>query len=60
MNPTSFITSLGLDTTTQQDAQEFSKLFVSMLEERLLHQSNPQVSNMVQQLFRGQVEYVTK
>jgi hypothetical protein len=60
VNPTSFIGSLGLDTTTQQDAQEFSKLFVSMLEERLLHQSNPQVSNMVQQLFRGQVEYVTK
>lgn len=61
MNPTSFITSLGLDFTTQQDAQEFSKLFVcNMLEEPLSHQPDSTVSSMVQKQFRGLYEYITR
>ena len=60
VNPTSFISSLGLDTSTQQDAQEFSKLFVCMLEERLSDQADARVRAMVQRQFRGGYEYVTR
>ncbi|KAJ4439470.1 hypothetical protein ANN_07594 [Periplaneta americana] len=60
VDPTSFILSLGLDTTTQQDAQEFSKLFISMLEERLSHQSSPLVKNIINDQFCGKYSYVTK
>jgi len=61
VDPTSFITSLGLDFTTQQDAQEFSKLFVgNMLEEPLSHQPDETVSSMVQNQFRGLYEYMTR
>lgn len=60
MNPTSLITSLGIDTTTQQDAQEFSKLFLNLLEEKLLLQSDITVSSMVHKQFRGEYEYVTR
>lgn len=60
VNPTSFITSLGIDITTQQDAQEFSKLFLNLLEDKLSLQSDTTVSTMVQKQFRGQYEYVTR
>ena len=60
VNPASFIASLGIDITAQQDAQEFSKLFVCMLEEKLSHHPDPMVSTMVQKQFRGQYEYVTR
>ncbi|XP_023711223.1 ubiquitin carboxyl-terminal hydrolase 48 isoform X4 [Cryptotermes secundus] len=60
VDPTAFIISLGLDTTTQQDAQEFSKLFISMLEERLSHQSSPLVKNIINEQFCGKYSYVTK
>jgi len=60
VNPASFVTSLGIDITAQQDAQEFSKLFVCMLEEKLSHQPDSMVSSMVQKQFRGQYEYVTR
>ncbi|XP_021932449.1 ubiquitin carboxyl-terminal hydrolase 48-like isoform X3 [Zootermopsis nevadensis] len=60
VDPTAFILSLGLDTATQQDAQEFSKLFISMLEERLSHQSSPLVKNIIKEQFCGKYSYVTK
>ncbi|GFG35467.1 hypothetical protein Cfor_09123, partial [Coptotermes formosanus] len=60
VDPTAFILSLGLDTSTQQDAQEFSKLFISMLEERLSHQSSPLVKNIINEQFCGKYSYVTK
>ena len=60
VNPTSLITSLGIDTTTQQDAQEFSKLFLNLLEEKLALQSDLTVSTMVHDQFRGEYEYVTR
>ncbi|EFX64742.1 hypothetical protein DAPPUDRAFT_65946 [Daphnia pulex] len=60
VNPTSLITSLGIDTTTQQDAQEFSKLFLNLLEDKLSLQTDTTVSTMVYDQFRGEYEYVTR
>lgn len=60
VNPTLLIASLGIDTTTQQDAQEFSKLFLNLLEEKLSLQTDPEVSTMVPNQFRGEYEYVTR
>ncbi|EFX68348.1 hypothetical protein DAPPUDRAFT_63211 [Daphnia pulex] len=60
VNPTSLITSLGIDTTTQQDAQEFSKLFLNLLEDKLSLQTDMTVSTMVYDQFRGEYEYVTR
>ena len=45
-DPTDFICKLGLNPSVQQDAQEFSKLFVS-LETSLEHQFYPGVRCMV-------------
>jgi hypothetical protein len=42
------------------DFQEFSKLFISMLEERLSHQSSPLVKNIINEQFCGKYSYVTK
>jgi hypothetical protein len=42
------------------DFQEFSKLFISMLEERLPHQSSPLVKNIIKEQFCGNCSYVTK
>ena len=43
-----------------QDAQEFSKLFMSLLEGQLAQQSDPTVKNLVQGLFKGEYSYVTQ
>ena len=42
-DPTDFVCKLGIDPSVQQDAQEFSKLFVSLLEDSLQHQTNANV-----------------
>ncbi|XP_015268118.1 PREDICTED: ubiquitin carboxyl-terminal hydrolase 48 isoform X3 [Gekko japonicus] len=42
-----------------QDAQEFSKLFMSLLEDTLSAQKNPDVRNIVQKQFCGEYAYVT-
>ncbi|XP_020857500.1 ubiquitin carboxyl-terminal hydrolase 48-like [Phascolarctos cinereus] len=44
---------------THLDAQEFSKLFMSLLEDTLSKQKNPDVQNIVQQQFCGEYAYVT-
>jgi hypothetical protein len=49
-----------LELITFYDLQEFSKLFVSMLEERLSHQSSPLVKKIVNEQFCGKYSYVTK
>ena len=59
-DPTDFICKLGLNPSVQQDAQEFSKLFVSLLENSLAHQTNSDIKSMIQRLFRGEYAYVTK
>ena len=60
IDPADFICKLGLNPSVQQDAQEFSKLFISLLEDSLLHQSNMMVKTMIQNQFRGEYAYVTK
>ncbi|XP_035696880.1 ubiquitin carboxyl-terminal hydrolase 48-like [Branchiostoma floridae] len=59
IDPSAFIQSLGLDTALQQDAQEFSKLLMSLLEDSTRYQPNPWVRDIMQQ-FRGQYAYVTR
>ncbi|XP_076472507.1 ubiquitin carboxyl-terminal hydrolase 48-like [Babylonia areolata] len=60
IDPTPFIESLGLDTKEQQDAQEFSKLFLSKLGEALLRGKACPTANIVQNQFAGVYCYVTK
>ncbi|XP_034233930.1 ubiquitin carboxyl-terminal hydrolase 48-like [Thrips palmi] len=60
IDPSDFVHSLGLDTNQQQDAQEFSKLFISMLEDCLTSQTKPSVHDMISKNFRGEYQYVTK
>ena len=54
IDPSGFVKALGLDTGQQQDAQEFSKLFMSLLEDTLSKQKNPDVRGIVQQQFCGE------
>ena len=60
IDPTSFIKFLGLDAGVQQDAQEFSKLLLSLLEDTLCQQDEPQLRFIVQNQFRGGYDYVTR
>jgi len=59
VDPADFICKLGLNPSVQQDAQEFSKLFVSLLEDSLAHQKQLTVRTMIQNQFRGEYAYVT-
>ncbi|KAL0978076.1 hypothetical protein UPYG_G00165600 [Umbra pygmaea] len=59
IDPSGLVKALGLDTGQQQDAQEFSKLFLSLLEDTLSKQKNPNLQNIIQQQFCGQMSYVT-
>ncbi|XP_029907601.1 ubiquitin carboxyl-terminal hydrolase 48 isoform X2 [Myripristis murdjan] len=59
IDPSGLVKALGLDTGQQQDAQEFSKLFLSLLEETLSKQKSPSLQNVIQQQFCGQFSYVT-
>nr|XP_060614752.1 ubiquitin carboxyl-terminal hydrolase 48-like [Anolis sagrei ordinatus] len=59
IDPSGFVKALGLDTGQQQDAQEFSKLFMSLLEDTLSSQKNPEVRDIVQKQFCGEYAYVT-
>ncbi|XP_037346646.2 ubiquitin carboxyl-terminal hydrolase 48 isoform X2 [Pungitius pungitius] len=59
IDPTGLVKALGLDTGQQQDAQEFSKLFLSLLEDTLSKQKNPHLQNVIQRQFCGQFSYVT-
>jgi ubiquitin carboxyl-terminal hydrolase 48 len=60
VDPTHFVNSLDLDVSTQQDAQEFSKLFLTLLEEDLSNQKNGTVRNIVQTQYRGEYVYKTR
>lgn len=60
IDPNNFIAKLGLDPQVQQDAQEFSKLFISLLESSLSKQKNVKVRELVQNQFRGRYAYVTR
>lgn len=60
IDPSPFVDSLGLDTAQQQDAQEFGKLFTSLLEETLSQQTDPEVRDVVQNQFGGRYFYITE
>ncbi|XP_062513728.1 ubiquitin carboxyl-terminal hydrolase 48-like isoform X2 [Corticium candelabrum] len=59
ISPASFVSVLGLSKHEQQDAQEFCKLFLSLLERKLAVQSSSLAQNAVQELFGGRYSYVT-
>jgi ubiquitin carboxyl-terminal hydrolase 48 len=59
VDPNDFIAKLGLDPQVQQDAAEFSKLFISLLESNLSNQECDEVRSIVQNQFRGEYAYVT-
>jgi ubiquitin C-terminal hydrolase len=46
-------------TGQQQDAQEFSNLFLTLLEDALSRQRDQWVRNIIQNQFRGEYAYVT-
>lgn len=60
VDPKPLVQCLDLDVSQQQDAQEFCKLFLNLLEEDLSHQSDPNVKNIVQSEYRGQYNYITR
>ncbi|KAJ7940429.1 hypothetical protein B0H13DRAFT_2648065 [Mycena leptocephala] len=58
-NPTKLVESLELRTTEQQDAQEFSKLFMSHLDAEFKKQSNPALQSLITDQFQGKQVYGT-
>lgn len=62
IDPSSFIKHLGLDAGQQQDAQEFSNLFLSVLEQNLNEdvRSINGSSNVIKDQFCGKYAYVTR
>ena len=59
MDPSSFVECLGLQTNEQQDAQEFSKLFITLLSSAFSSQDNF-LSDTIDSQFGGQYKYETK
>ncbi|KXN92215.1 Ubiquitin carboxyl-terminal hydrolase 48 [Leucoagaricus sp. SymC.cos] len=58
-NPTSLVESLQLRTAEQQDAQEFSKLFMSHLDTEFRNQAAPGLRSLVSDQFQGSQIYGT-
>ena len=59
IDPSSLIEHLGLNAGEQQDAQEFSKLFLSILESSLIESAAPDPRNVIKEQFCGTYAYVT-
>lgn len=60
IDPSPLIECLGLSPREQQDAQEFSKLFLSVLEGALSQSTLEEHANIIQEQFAGTYSYVTK
>eukprot|EP00743_Colponemidia_sp_Colp-15_P010153 GILK01011152.1.p1 GENE.GILK01011152.1~~GILK01011152.1.p1 ORF type:complete len:1414 (-),score=327.31 GILK01011152.1:23-4129(-) len=60
-SPSELTRTLNLSTSIQQDAQEFNKLLLTVLEKSLARapQDKPHIQRLVQRLFQGTVAYVT-
>ncbi|KAI0934305.1 hypothetical protein AcV5_006190 [Taiwanofungus camphoratus] len=58
-NPVKLVESLKLRTTEQQDAQEFSKLFMAHLDTEFHKQSSPELQSLVAYQFQGKQVYGT-
>ncbi|VVC42411.1 Ubiquitin specific protease, conserved site,Ubiquitin specific protease domain,Ubiquitin-related [Cinara cedri] len=59
VDPEDFIKTLRINTALQQDAHEFSNLFLSVLENKFSTQSDASVRDMVKDNFLGEYKYVT-
>ncbi|GAA5896486.1 hypothetical protein JCM5296_000680 [Sporobolomyces johnsonii] len=67
-NPESLVNSLGLDQSEQQDAQEFSKLFLSLLDREFKKHSlkrggeggDSRVGKLIEEQFEGKMTYGTR
>lgn len=59
VDPLKFVISLGLQTDEQQDAQEFSKLFIALLQDSASSR-NGHLSHVIQNQFGGCYKYQTK
>ncbi|KAG8713111.1 hypothetical protein FRC11_013264, partial [Ceratobasidium sp. 423] len=59
-NPVKFVECLGIRTGEQQDAQEFSKLFMSHLDNEFQKQENTSVCSLVTDQFEGRQVYGTR
>ncbi|XP_021949612.1 ubiquitin carboxyl-terminal hydrolase 48 [Folsomia candida] len=62
IDPTEFVKSLQLDTTEQQDAQEFSKLFMEVILKNLTAAEyvDPAIRDAVASTFRGELQNETE
>ncbi|EKM55145.1 uncharacterized protein PHACADRAFT_94093 [Phanerochaete carnosa HHB-10118-sp] len=58
-NPVRLVESLKLRATEQQDAQEFSKLFMAHLDSEFHKQPNPVLKSLVADQFQGKQVYTT-
>ncbi|KAI5119495.1 hypothetical protein M0805_009519 [Coniferiporia weirii] len=58
-NPIKLVESLRLRTSEQQDAQEFSKLFMSHLDDEFKKQSNPELQSLLPDKFEGKIVNAT-
>lgn len=56
LDPCNLAKALSLDTNTQQDVQEFSKLLLCHIEEKT--QQNAQLIKMLQNLTQGKYSYI--
>ncbi|KAL1922771.1 uncharacterized protein VTP21DRAFT_9147 [Calcarisporiella thermophila] len=59
-NPVKLIESLNIDIGLQQDAQEFSNLFLSFLNARFSNQKNGNLRTLIRDQFEGSYAYVTR
>jgi uncharacterized UBP type Zn finger protein len=58
-NPVKFVESLQLRAGEQQDAQEFSKLFMTHLQAEFQKQTQPELRSLITDQFEGRLAYVT-
>ncbi|KAF9990638.1 hypothetical protein BGZ75_000836 [Mortierella antarctica] len=58
-NPLSLVSSLKLDTTMQQDAQEFGNLFMACIDNQLQSQSDVLLRDFIKDQFQGHYQYHT-
>ncbi|KZO97701.1 hypothetical protein CALVIDRAFT_535804 [Calocera viscosa TUFC12733] len=58
-NPIKLVESLGLRTSEQQDATEFSKLFMNLLGEQFQLQDTSSVKTLLRDQFEGHLTYCT-
>ncbi|KAK4687825.1 hypothetical protein P7C73_g2281, partial [Tremellales sp. Uapishka_1] len=60
VDPTGLVEVLKLNKSDQQDAAEFSKLFISSIEHEFKRQQEPTLKSFIQDQFEGRLRYVTK